>query len=93
MRGGGSTLRGAKIVGDRDVLVPAQPKRMSRRIRVSLMPMSGVETLGGLQKPGTQRDGVLVGSPAVLDVEIKMDLLLLFPRVRLVGRIARPGVD
>ncbi|HYI53937.1 MAG TPA: hypothetical protein VEX57_08225 [Microlunatus sp.] len=55
--------------------------------------MSGDETLGGLQKPGTQRDGVLVGSPAVLDVEIKMDLLLLFPRVRLVGRIARPAVD
>jgi hypothetical protein len=54
---------------------PADAERMSRRVRVHLVTLGGIEIRSGLQQPGAQADCLLVRGARVIDVKVEMHLL------------------
>ena len=74
-------LARSELAGDegRELLVgrlsPADAERMPGRIRVHLVTFVDPRVRSGLQQPGAERDGLVVRSARVLDVEVEVHLL------------------
>ena len=52
---------------------------MPGRIRVHLVTFVDLRVRSGLQQPGAERDGLVVRSARVLDVEVELHLLGIVP--------------
>ena len=78
-------LARSELAGDegRELLVgrlsPADAERMPGRIRVHLVTFVDPRVRSGLQQPGAERDGLVVRSARVLDVEVELHLLGIVP--------------